>query len=124
MIYAPHTLYLFRRQDPRRDEFGKCSETMSLRAGEKQYVCPCRCDDNTTREFRSADGTVYRPLYHIVCDLSDEVSRGVFERIDPGTEVECEFRRLDAPGHGRNPIIGRVYMVKRTNYFNYGEIWI
>lgn len=74
-----------------------------------QEVCKCRCDDNTTKEFSSDNGSVYRPNYHVVCEKRITVKAG--------DEVRC----MDGDGvRGQ----GEVYTVKSTNYFNYSELWM
>lgn len=107
MIYAPHILQVKRIIPPATDEFGRpIPENGSERY---ENVCMCRCDDNTTKEFRSENGSVYRPAYHIVCNGKVDIKAG--ERV----------RCLD------NGVVrgeGQVYILKCTNYFNYTELWI
>ena len=72
-------------------------------------LCKCRCDDNATREFQSANGEVYRPNYHVVCEKCVDVKAGTEARCLDGDSVRGE---------------GKVYIAKRTNYFNYSELWL
>ena len=68
-----------------------------------------RDSDNTTKEFSSDNGSVYRPNYHVVCEKRITVKAG--------DEVRC----MDGDGvRGQ----GEVYTVKSTNYFNYSELWM
>lgn len=80
---------------------------LAVKAG-RMYV-RCRCDDNTTKEFSSDNGSVYRPNYHVVCEKRITVKAG--------DEVRC----MDGDGvRGQ----GEVYTIKSTNYFNYSELWM
>ena len=66
-------------------------------------------DDNTTKEFSSDNGSVYRPNYHIVCEKRITIKAG--------QEVRC----MDSETvRGQ----GEAYTVKSTNYFNYSELWM
>lgn len=93
---------------PSTDEFGRV--IASDDSERWKTICQCRCDDNTTTEFTSDNGRVFRPKYHIVCD------GGVC--VDEGDIVRC----LNADGTVRGT--GEVYLKKRTNYYNYTEIWV
>lgn len=56
MIFAPHKLQVRRIIPVKNDEFGR---PLPGTGGETwEDVCPCRCDDNTTKEFRSENGQV------------------------------------------------------------------
>ena len=106
MIFAPHILQVKVLTEPEKDEFGR---PIPGTGGESwETICECRCDDNTTKEFTSENGTVYRPNYHVVCD---KVS------LKAGVEVRC----MDG-----NTIrgSGKVYAVKSTNYYQYSELWL
>lgn len=107
MIFAPHTLQVKVFTPMKTDEFGRpISGT-----GEEnwQEICRCRCDDNSTKEFTSENGEVYRPNYHIVCEKKISLKAG--------DEVRCiEGENIRGAG--------KVYMVKNTNYFGYSEIWM
>lgn len=62
MIFAPHILQVKVITPMDKDEFGR---PIPGTGGESwQEVCKCRCDDNTTKEFSSDNGSVYRPNYH------------------------------------------------------------
>ena len=66
MIFAPHILQIKVTTPMETDEFGR---PIPGTGGESwQDVCKCRCDDNSTKEFTSENGEVYRPNYHIVCE--------------------------------------------------------
>lgn len=58
MIFAPHILQVKVITPMDKDEFGR---PIPGTGGESwQEVCKCRCDDNTTKEFKSDNGEVYR----------------------------------------------------------------
>lgn len=107
MIFAPHILQVKRIKPAENDEFGRPIPGTDSESWE--YVCDCRCDDNTTKEFRSENGQIYRPAYHVVCEGSHGLKAGDYVRCLNGGEVRGE---------------GRIYMPKSANYFNYSEIWI
>lgn len=104
MYYAPHILQKEVFTDYT-DEHGNPI------FGEEGWedVCRCRCDDNSTKEFKNENGEVYRPMYHVVCEGNVDVKGG--------DNVRCLYN-----GEVRGE--GKVYMVKRTNYYSYTEIWI
>lgn len=107
MIFAPHKLQVKRTIPVENDEFGR---PLPGTGGETwEDVCACRCDNNTTKEFRSENGHVYRPAYHVVCDGKTGLSAGDYVRCMDGESVRGE---------------GKVYIPKPANYFNYSEIWI
>ena len=107
MIFAPHILEVKKVIPPKNDDFGR---PVPGAGGEQwQPVCHCRCDDNTTTEFRSEDGHVYRPSFHIVCAGKHGLKAGDYIRCMDGAAVRGE---------------GVIYLPKRTNYFNYSEVWI
>lgn len=107
MIFAPHTLQVKVIIPMETDEFGR---PIPGTGGESwQDVCRCRCDDNSTKEFTSENGEVYRPNYHVVCEKRISLKAG--------DEVRCmEGENIRGTG--------KVYMVKNTNYFSYSEIWL
>ena len=107
MIFTPHILQVKVITEPQKDEFGRLIPNTG---GEDwQDVCGCRCDDNTTKEFQSDNGEVYRPNYHVVCE--NKVS------LKAGDSVRC----MDEDSiRGK----GVVYVIKSTNYFNYSELWM
>lgn len=107
MIFATHTLQVKKEAPIERDEYGR---PIPGTGGESWVsLCSCRCDDNTTKEFRSENGQVYRPSYHVVCNGSADIKAG--------DEVRC-MSGDDVRGGGK------VYTVKKTNYFNYTEFWV
>ena len=107
MIFAPHVLQKKTVVPMEKDEFGRPIPN----SGEESWedICLCRCDDNSTKEFKSENGEVYRPNFHIVCEMNVDVKEGDEVRCSNGDEVRGA---------------GKVYMVKRANYFYYSEIWI
>lgn len=107
MVFAPHILQLKRTTPLQRDEFGRPIPGSSTE--EWIELCRCRCDDNTTKEFRSENGQVYRPTYHVVCEGHLSINTGDEVRCIDGENVRGE---------------GIVYVPKKTNFFNYTEIWI
>ena len=107
MIFAPHILQVKVTTPMETDEFGR---PIPGTGGESwQDVCRCRCDDNSTKEFTSENGDVYRPNYHVVCEKKISLKAG--------DEVRC----MDGENIRGT---GEVYMVKNTNYFGYSEIWM
>lgn len=107
MIFAPHKLQIKRIIPVEKDEFGR---PLPGTGGETwEDVCACRCDDNITKEFKSENGQVYRPAYHVVCDGKTGLKAGDYVRCMNGESVRGE---------------GKIYMPKTANYFNYSEIWI
>lgn len=107
MIFAPHILQVKVITEMERDEFGR--PIPGTGGGSWKDVCKCRCDDNTTKEFKSANGEVYRPNYHVVCEKRITVKAGDEVRCIDGENVRGQ---------------GEIYTVKSTNYFNYSELWM
>ena len=107
MIYAPHILQVKQVLPFQEDEFGHAIPG----TGGEQWVtlCRCRCDDNTTKEFKSANGEVYRPDYHVVCEMRVDVKAGTEARCLEGDYIRGE---------------GKIYIPKKTNFFNYSELWL
>ena len=107
MIYAPHKLQVKVVTPPRNDEFGR---PISGTGGESWHdICKCRCDDNTTKEFTSDGGSVYRPNYHVVCERKVSLKAGDVIRCMEGESVRGQ---------------GEIYLMKSTNFFNYSELWM
>lgn len=107
MYYKPHTLQIRQITGLERDDYGR---PVSGTGSESWYdVCQCRCDDNTTNKLTSDNVEAYVPQYHIVCEEVTGVKAGDYVRCMDGGNVRCE---------------GEVYMVKRTNYLGYSEVWI
>lgn len=107
MIFAPHILQIKVIKPMDKDDFGR---PIPGTGGEDwQDVCKCRCDDNTTKEFSSDNGSVYRPNFHVVCEKRITVKAGDEVRCMDGESVRGQ---------------GEVYTVKSTNYFNNSELWM
>lgn len=107
MIFAPHILQVKVLTPEDRDEFGR---PIPDTGGEEwRTLCHCRCDDNTTKEFSSVNGEVYRPNYHVVCEMRVEINAGAEVRCLDGNSVRGE---------------GKVYITKDANYFNNTELWL
>lgn len=106
MYYSPHILQI--RIDPviQYDESGNPSV---FGTPERKTIERCRCDDNTTKEFSSENGHVYRPKYHVVYEG---------ERIEAGAYARC----LNDDGSIRGE--GQVYQSSTCNYLVYSEIWM
>lgn len=105
MIYAPHNLQK-KTITESTDEFGHHIKDQTT----WDDICPCRCDDNTSREFKSQNGDVFMPLYHIVCSGRTPVKKD--------DEVRC----LNADGTERGS--GKVYLYKYADYLNYTELYV
>ena len=106
MIYSPHILQKKTSQAENTDDNG---HPVIDNSEEWVTVCRCRCDDNSTKEFKNENGDVYRPNFHIVAE--------------PNTiKSDDEIRCLNADGTVRGS--GKVYIAKSTNYFNYSELWV
>lgn len=107
MIYSPHRLQLKVITPPDRDEYNR---PIPGTGGEDwEDVCRCRCDDNTTKQFTSDNGDLYRPDFHVVCERNICLKAGDYVRCIDGDKVRGE---------------GEVYMVKNTNYLGYSELWM
>lgn len=105
MYYSPHALYR-RNETEVRDELNRIVST-----GESwEYVCDCRCDDNSTQKFEDQNGRVYVPKYKIVCNRADIVA---------GDHVQCRMRN---GGETRGE--GRVLNVLRNNYLDYMVLYV
>lgn len=107
MFYAPHILQVKVSNTLEKDEFGRPVPVTGTE--EWQDVCKCRCDDNSTKEFISENGQVYRPNYHVVCEKSITVKAG--------QEVRCMSGNVIRGS-------GTAYMVKNLNYLSYSELWM
>ena len=106
MIFAPHILQRKEENPPQADEFGRVIATSTA---EWVSLCRCRCNDNTTQEFTNVNGSVYRPNFHIVCEGRAMVKAGDVIRCIANDEIICE---------------GKIYQVKRNNWFNAFEVWL
>ena len=85
MIFASHTLQVKVTTQMETDEFGR---PIPGTGGESwQDVCKCRCDDNSTKEFTSENGEVYRPNYHVVCEKKISLKAGDEVRCMEGENI-------------------------------------
>lgn len=107
MIYAPHILQVKVTTPMETDDFNRPIPDTGSESW--QDVCYCRCDDNSTKEFTSDNGEVYRPNYHVVCEKKVSLKAGNIVRCMDGGNIRGE---------------GEIYMIKNTNYFSYSEIWM
>ena len=105
MYYAPHELYR-KREREKRDAHNRIVSSSSC----WEYVCDCRCDDNTTQKFEDQNGRTYIPKYKIVCSRS-----GVRE----GDYVQCRWK-----GTGDVRGEGRVQNVPSCNYLDYMTAYV
>lgn len=104
MYYSPHQLFR-RRETEERDELNRIVSTESS----WEYVCDCRCDDNTTQKFEDENGRVYIPKYKIVCNRAD---------IREGDYVQCRTKgTMGCSARVRGE--GRVLNAPRCNYLDY-----
>ena len=108
MYYSPHSLYK-KVESEVRDEHNRI-----VSANEKwEYVCPCRCDDNTTQKFEDENGREYIPKYKIVCDRAD---------VSVGDYVQC---RIDEScGNAEIRGEGRVLNAPKCNYLDYMVLYV
>ena len=106
-MYGPHRLQVKVITQPDKDEFGR--EIPNTGGECWQDVCKCRCDDNSTQKFSDANGQLYIPKYHIVCDGRISVKAGDYIRCLDGDSVRGE---------------GEVYQVRVLNFLNYSELWV
>lgn len=106
-MYSPHTLQILTDYESGTDDNGN-----PIVSEDPKWVdvCKCRCDDNSTKEFKNTNGDVYRPSYHIVYENA--------ELIKAGSDIRC----LDSDGSVRGE--GKVYLPKKSNFLKYRELWI
>lgn len=107
MYYSPHILQRRIVSASERDEFGRAIADNS--SDKWETICRCRCDDNTTQEFKSDNGAVFRPNYHVVCEGTPLVK--------VGEKVRC----ISTDGTLRGE--GAISIKKATNFYQYTEIW-
>lgn len=112
MYFKPHILQK-KLSNVTRDEYGR------IVADNEEWIDlgHCRCDDNTQQEFRTDNGIVYRPQYHIVAEGDVDVHAG--------DEVRCLINK-DAYSE-EQPIVrgeGKVYQAKHLNKLQYTDIWV
>ena len=107
MNYCPHILQKKVYTEPERDEFGRpIPGTGGDMWGE---MCRCRCDNNTTKEFTTPNGLVYRPAFHVVCEKVVPVKEDDIVRCMDGERVRGE---------------GKVIRPSESNFFGYYELWV
>ena len=100
MYYAPHALYR-KTEYQTRDELNRIVDS-----GERwDYICDCRCDDNTTQKFEDKNGNVFIPKYKVVCGRVD---------IKEGDYIQCRVIGTDEV-RGE----GRVFNAPKCNYLDY-----
>lgn len=104
MRYAPHILYK-KTSVVLRNEYNEIVESTTT----WEEIGECRCDDNTTAYFETANGCIYIPKYHIVCDRCN---------ISEGDEVKV--LRRDGTYRGG----GKVFNSPKCNYLNYMSIYV
>ena len=103
MYFAPHRLYK-RTETEERDALNRI-----ISKGEQwDFICECRCDDNTTQKFEGKDGRVYIPKYKIVCPRAD---------IKEGDYVQCRIGDCCCNAKVRGE--GRVFNTSMCNYLDY-----
>lgn len=105
MYYAPHKLYKKVEMEVR-DSLNRIISS----SAEWQYVCDCRCDDNTTQKFEDENGRVYIPKYKIVCERAD---------IKAGDYIQCLVGDTEEV-RGE----GRVFNAPKCNYLNYMTAYV
>lgn len=112
MYYKPHKLQK-KVNTTSRDEYGR----ILANAEEWLDLGFCRCDDNTQQEFRTEEGAVFRPKYHIVAENDVDVHAG--------DEVRCII--IDESGSEESVRVrgeGKVYQAKHLNKLHYTDIWV
>jgi len=101
-----HTLYVREERTKTKDEYGRIIADASDVWREE---CACRCDDNTTQEFRTDNANFYRPQYHVVCEGYANVNEGDYIKCVHGGSIRGE---------------GKVFRVKHLNFMKYTELWV
>lgn len=108
MYYAPHKLQKRTASERRSDEYGR---PLSSSAEGWVDVCPCRCDESSTKEIILPDGKKYQPSFHIVC-----------EGLDPDFTNGDYIRCLRSDGSIKGE--GKALNVKKLNFLEYAEAYI
>lgn len=106
MYYAPHKLYK-KVVMTTRDNMNRIISSSE----EWQYVCDCRCDDNSVQKFEDDNGRVYIPKYKIVFDKTGSIALG--------EEIQCIVKGTDVVRGA-----GRVLNLSVCNYLNYGVCYV
>ena len=99
LIFGPHSLYKLIKATEQRDEVGRIIPNESQ---QWQFICNCRCDDNTTTKYTKDNGEVFVPQYQVVAPLTSHIKEGDYIRCMVGNEVRGE---------------GEVDSVRRGNFF-------
>lgn len=106
LIFGPHSLYKKVKGVGVKDEFGRI---IPNEYPQWQFVCNCRCDDNTTTKYTKDNGEVFVPKYQVVAPLTSHIKEGDYIRCMVGDEVRGE---------------GEVDSVRRGNFFQKMVLWI
>ena len=106
LIFSPHSLYKRIKGQEERDEFGRIipNETSKW-----QFICNCRCDDNTTTKYTKDNGNVFVPRYQVVAPLTNHIKEGDYIRCMDGENIRGE---------------GEVDSVKRGTFFSKMVLWM
>ena len=104
MFYSPHKLYVKRTMQTR-DAYNRLIESEPT----WNYVCDCRCDDNSTQTIVTENGKEYRPTYAVYCPRNYGITEGDEVRVMDGANIR---------GHGQ---VARKMML---NYLDYSILWI
>ena len=104
MFYSPHKLYV-RRTMQTRDGYNRLVESVPT----WNFVCDCRCDDNSTQTIITENGKEFRPSYAICCPRNQEVSEGDEIRVLNGEEIRAQ---------------GTVTRKTVLNYLDYSVLWV
>lgn len=104
MLYAPHILFVKRKEETR-DEFNRVSSVAEV----WKEVGVCRCDDNSTSIVSTVNSKEYVPRYHIVAPRTTMVRDGEQVRVyTPDGTLRGE---------------GKADNVKVLNYLNYTDFY-
>lgn len=103
MFYSPHKLYV-RRTIQTRDEYNRLVQSDPT----WNYVCDCRCDDNSTQTIVTENGKEYRPSYAVYCPKND---------ISEGDEIKV-MNEDEVRGQGT------VTKKMTLNYLDYSVLWV
>lgn len=110
MFYKPHILEAYRPSAVTYDEYGRVNEDEE-ESGKWERLCRCRCDDLQLSELVSEDGHAFVARHHIVCE-----GKGTDVKGGDRIRVLCEDGSLRAEGVITN--------MRKTNYYDYTEIWV
>ena len=104
MQYAPHTLFVKRKEETR-DGYNRVTSVSE----DWVLVGPCRCDDNSTSIVSTVNSKEYVPRYHIVSERTTMVKDG------------DDILVLNADGSVRGQ--GKADNVRVLNYLNYTDLY-